>query len=391
LKRALLAILVCAASFYGVGGAMAQTDAVLEQYRAYRAALETGDLNAAEAAAEAALTASETRDGDMGNTAVLAMNLALVRLQKEEGAEAVAPAQRALQLAEARGEASGVDPALARLALRRAEFAANPDSGATPLLDAVRVYASRPEAAADVYPAAAELGLWSFRGEHYEMAGEAWAIAAGFRDQVGSFAYGRARLGQGASLIMDVLGRHGRHLDRGDADDAYEALLEASNVLEPLANEQSPDGGFTPAQLVYAESLAWRYALRAKLQSDGVIGIGESWEAEGDAADGLTETMAPAADTRPRCLVDLKPEREIEFPSRAAWRSQVGSVIVRLTLDEQGQIADTGVAAGVGSPLFVEAVEAVGDSWEVTKRDDSPPNCRMAMTVLRSVAFVMRR
>jgi hypothetical protein len=63
--------------------AAAQTpNPVVGHYRAYNAALERGDLATAETEARAALAASEMRDGDGGSTAVLALNLAHVLLQR---------------------------------------------------------------------------------------------------------------------------------------------------------------------------------------------------------------------------------------------------------------------------------------------------------------------
>lgn len=95
---------------------------VVEHYKAYTAALQRQDFATAETEAAAALEASVQAYGDEGRTAVLALNLADVRLVRGNLDAAVAPAQKALALAEARGSASGVDARLARLTLDRAQL-----------------------------------------------------------------------------------------------------------------------------------------------------------------------------------------------------------------------------------------------------------------------------
>src|SRR5262249_11451287 len=101
MKRGLVGVW---AALWLSGAAFAQTpasDPVMANYHAYRAAMNSGDFAAAEAAAAAALNASETRDGDGGHTAVLAENLAVVRLYQHEPATAYAPALRAYRLIQA--------------------------------------------------------------------------------------------------------------------------------------------------------------------------------------------------------------------------------------------------------------------------------------------------
>src|SRR5262249_58511725 len=98
--------------------AVAQSGApnpITSHYRAYREALATGNLAAAEVEAAAALDASAARDGDGGNTAVLAINLAQTRLSLGRRNEAYEPASRAFKIATAGG--SDADPLMPRPAL----------------------------------------------------------------------------------------------------------------------------------------------------------------------------------------------------------------------------------------------------------------------------------
>ena len=78
------------------------TDPVVAHFRDYRAAIDRQDFAAAETAATAALEASEAGKGS--RTAVLALNLALLRLTLAEPAAAHAPAARAHELATSRTE-----------------------------------------------------------------------------------------------------------------------------------------------------------------------------------------------------------------------------------------------------------------------------------------------
>jgi hypothetical protein len=108
----------------GAAPASAQSggsDPVISAYREYKAAEARKDLAGAEAAAARALAASDARDGDGKLTAVLAMNLAIVMMDRDEKAQAIAPARRAYTLASA--GAKGVDPLMARLVLGEAELA----------------------------------------------------------------------------------------------------------------------------------------------------------------------------------------------------------------------------------------------------------------------------
>lgn len=67
----------CALVCILVSPAFAQpADLVATNYALYRAAIERGDSEAAQTAAAAALAESQRRDGEGGNTAILAYNLA---------------------------------------------------------------------------------------------------------------------------------------------------------------------------------------------------------------------------------------------------------------------------------------------------------------------------
>ena len=158
MRTAILAVLAAGLA----ATASAQTgdapNPVIAHYRAYRAALERNDMAAAEVAAEAALAASEARDGDGGRTAVLAMNLAQARLDRGRTREALAPAQRAHGLALSRGAQSGVDPLLASLILGRAELAGD-DGNEARLVAALEQAKGRSDVHTEAYAAAIALNV----------------------------------------------------------------------------------------------------------------------------------------------------------------------------------------------------------------------------------------
>lgn len=379
------------------GSAIAQTtpSPITAHYRAYLAALAQGDYAAAEASADAALAASDARDGDGGRTAVLALNLAMVRLLGESDAEAVAPAERALAIAERTGEASGVQLSLARLIVAHSHFAAAPNEAVVaPLFAALDASAQARDSEDAIYGAALDLAFWTFTQERYEESRRAWAVVGEFAE--GSlygpeYARGRARMGEGAAIMLGELRRNGRtrraRLNEEIAVEAHAAFDEGVRLLTPLAEIETPTGELSIAQSALAEALAWRGVLRAKMGSDGQD-IPESAEAQGDA-DGFFEMASAAIDPRPRCLITKTSGDVPRFPPAAQEAGLIGAVVVRLRVEENGEVSESGVVSAVGSSLFVSAVERVNHRWGVERREDSPTNCRMAMTVFIPVLFML--
>jgi hypothetical protein len=386
------------AAFWGVVATLAlhcspaagqqQENPVLAHYHAYRAALETGDRALAETEAAAALAASEARDGDGGRTAVLAYNLADLRLNMGRAAEALAPAQRASALAQARGAESGVDPLLASLVLGQAELAAEQRGAGERLATAVRAAAAQGGPAPDLFPAATALAGWALNHGRYDLAREAYSIAASFPEGSAfepEFARAHATTGVGAATFLRDLNRMGAL--GSAAEEIHSAFVEAKAVLAPAAEIDAPGGEMTVAQQAYALAIAWDSALKAKLQAEHLPIPHDPKEAEGDA-DGATEFFIAADDPRPRCLLDYRLAEEIRYPRRALDQLQIGAVVLRLLINEEGVVVDQKIAAKVGSTAFSSAVERAGP-WIVKKLDGSAPDCRMAMSVFITVRFVM--
>ncbi len=377
--------------------ASAQTpNPVIQHYRAYEAALDTGDLNAAEREAAAALAASEARDGDGGRTAVLALNLATVRFLNNNVAGALAPGQRALTLAQTHGETiTGVAPAFAQLLVARAELAAGHDGAAERLAAAIEAAQQQRLAPAEIYDAALEHAVFAFRNERYGESARSWAIAANFSEGsrlAPAHARGMALTGGAAALVLDEVDGRRRRIEPAVASEAYGMLVEALNVLATLPSVNT-DGEVTLAMRSYAEALAWRAVLHAKLASDGRR-IPEVQPAQGDGADGLNEVYAgavSAAAQAPRCHIRVEPRIPSQlYPDEALRQGRLGGVAVFFRINAAGELEDVEALASVGGAAFGDSVERAG-AWRVERRADSPPDCRMAMNVIRSISFQLGR
>jgi hypothetical protein len=369
-----------------VATAVAQTNPVIEHYRAYTAALDRGDLATATTEAQAALTASEARDGDGGRTAVLALNLATVHLWAGRPEQARPAAQRALDLA--RAGAQGVDPFMAEIILARSVLAIDASADAAAQLNALLTnpaIAALP--AADIYSAAQQLGIWGFVHEDYDLAQSAWALAGAHpegSDFGETYGLARARTNEGIAIVVGELNRRGRRsIDEDEGHAAHALLSEGMRLLLPLSQIESPGLELTIAQQAYSEARVWLFALEAKMDADGQDVPETPAEEQGDA-DGLRE-IGPVDLSRPRCMMRINPVRRPEYPEY----SQVAAVMVFFRVNAEGEIVSHQIAARAGSPEFAEAIERVVGRWRVERLDGSAPNCRMAANVLMTVRFVL--
>ncbi|MGQ0534417.1 MAG: hypothetical protein ACT4OF_17255 [Caulobacteraceae bacterium] len=379
-------MLVAASVSLGISPrASAQTNPVLQHYRSYIAALERGDLAAAATEAQAALAASEARDGDGGRTAVLSLNLATVHLMAGRPEQARPAARRALDLA--RAGAEGVDPMMAEIVLARSILATNPTAAAAARLHALLTNPAAQELPArEIYAAAEYLGDWGLAHGDFDLAQRAWALAGAHPE--GSvfgerYGLGRARTSEGAAIIMDELDRSGR-FGQSEGDAAHALLSEAVRVLQPLSQVESPTFELTLAQQTYAVARAWMMALESKLYIDGQRVPETPTEAQGDA-DGLSE-IGPIDLTRPRCMMRVIAEPQPRYPDY----NQVAAVMLFFRVNAQGEIVAHQIAARAGSEEFAAAIERVVGRWRVERLPESPANCRVEANILQGVRFVLR-
>ena len=368
---------VCAAAAQSRDAAA--VDPVVASFREYRAALERGDAQAAEAAAERGLEASERVNGP--RTAVLALNLAEIRLDRGEPEAAYAPARRAYELATA-GESSGVQPLLASLTLGRAQLATDRENGVERLREAIAEAERVGTAQGDAYIASVDLARTSFTRGEYDIAREAWAAAArlaGASPDDPRIARGLARTGEGAAIFMQaiidarrdmVTAALGTVIDVPAARSASAAFAESLDLLQPSAESADQDA-LTLAQRGYAEALAWDGAVRAKMQSQGE----DLPRADRRSADG-------------RCSFRLVPDPAPDYPHDALLGSGFGAVVMRVRTDARGAIVHRQVAAAIPTGSFSDAVEAVSGKWRVEVEPGAAPGCRRDGTQYTPILFV---
>ncbi len=389
--------LIAAVLLLAVPPVAAQThNPVLAHYREYSAALERGDLAAAETAGRAALTASEQRDGDGGSTAVLALNLAHILLEQNKPVEAAAPAQRALSIAQASGESARIDPLVAELAVQRAALpSAAPESGEQFWFVLLR--ANEGGARSDsVYDAATDLGRWASDHDQFELAARAWRVASNASpgdDAEAILARAEALRGLGAALLLRdiarnrtvVIGGLTRRSDTSEADTSpMEPLIEAVRITRPLARVPGPTDALTNTQYSFAVSLALMNAARARL------GSMNGWEETTRMTDWseLSGIALPHAgqENATLCTMNVMPTSALRFPREAQNRYGVGAVVMRFALASDGTILSAEPIASAGGDAFLNEARRV--QWRTSRREDAAPGCAPPAVSFRSIAFV---
>jgi hypothetical protein len=359
-------------------------DPVLMNFREYRAALERGDLVAAETAATAAFAVSHTAHG--ARTAVLALNLANLRLELGKPYDALTPARVAHELATT-SAAAGVDPIAAALTLGRAEIAANNRAGARRLLDAFEAAEGHTALETDVYNAAVALGRWGNEDNDYTAARIAWGRAARLAHTTDdpSFAHARAAMSQGVAIARagfdrSMVGHVGIDwtLSPADAKSANDALSIAQLLLRQRAFSDAPPAGeLTPVQLLYAHTLAWQAAVFAKAQ------------ALGDRVPSPLTTDLVISESELCVIRVTRAGAQVVFPAEALDRWGVGAVVVHLALDANGATTSRGIAAAVPPGALAEGISPAVAGWNTEKDRSAAPGCVMPTALFVPMHFVL--
>lgn len=396
------------------GPTLAQTpapaDPVIQNYRAYDAALGRSDLPAAEAAAAAALAASEARDGDGGSTARLAANLAQVRLDQGRGADALAPAQRALAIVEARGAQAGVDSFYARLLVGRAELAAQGPSGELRLRTALGEAESAHRQRVEAYDAAIDLGEWGLGQGRPDVARDAFQIAADLssgQSEIDVLARAQAELGRGIALSMldrpaPRVASGSRLLQRPNTG-AEEALRTAMELTRPYAERDARRGAVTRAQMTYSSALAWAHARAALLAALGwqsplaptrgmIVDLNEGdgvpacpAEYGGGDAPGVGAIVARTVSGEGGAIVDARYVGAMDRFDASAF-GYATSLIARITTDASGAVTDARVVGSVDN-LSLDSV--LGSVLESARRDVAASGCSRARVMFAPVVFLI--
>jgi hypothetical protein len=384
--RAAWPLLLAAAA----ASAQAPTDPVIANFRAYRAALERNDLPAAETAAAAALAASQAAGGN--RTAVLALNLANVRLGLGGRYDALSPARTAHELATSSSD-SGVDPRQAALTLGRAEIGANQRGGGRRLADAIAAAEVDAALATEAYDAAIALGQWAFEEQDYAIAQSAWATAKKLAAATSDPTYSRATalIGEGASIFLKSAnprevqtGSRITKISTPDAQAASDAFAAAQALLMPAAYAPIPPGAaLTAGQAAFAQAMAWQGALYARVET-----LNEPLPVP-PSTFGLQDI--PPFDRRGQCVMTgMNTGPEIEYPTEALFRYGVGAVVAHFALDADGSVRARTIAASVPPGPLAEAVERTLDHWRIDKVLGSPPDCGVPSSHYAMVRFVLR-
>ena len=364
---ALVAGLLCAPGAFSA--AQTAPDPVVAAFREYKSAHDRGDLPGAEAAARRALAASEARDGDMGVTAVLAMNLALAELDLGHKAEAIAPARRALDLA--RGGAKGVDQLTLRLMLGEAELATVPTADEQDLVAALHAADGRADLDSYSYPAAVTLAVAAQRMRRYDVMLDAARIAE--RHAAGSGT--EVSLAQGRALVTQGLALAAMHRDQ----EAGKGLLRALDLLAPLAPEAADDSE-TLGELSYAQAKALQGAVLARMTSEGVE----------PRSDHKLIERPTLKDRPPLCPGGIVPAPYPRYPNDMENGYSVGSVILRAHVNAKGDVTALRVLAIFPEGSFRQSVLDPEIKWKFVSTKPLP-GCRVETTdFIASVRFSLR-
>ncbi len=378
-------LVACAVLLISLPAAAQTPNPIIEQYRAYTAALQRGDLAAAETAAAQAYQLSVARDGDGGRTAVLALNLATTRLLRGNANGAREPAALAERLSTTPD--AGVDPLAAKLVLGRAELGSRETSaslgatGARRLREALAAADTRTDLSGEIYPAATALAAWYFAEGDFGDSKDAWRIAERTADSSNSdpeLARAYTGIGIAAAIVMDTAGRRMRGAEVTEASLAINAALRG---YERRVSVGSPNAPLNPLQSAYAQALAWRAALIARLRSEDI-------EIPDAISNNRTYEIGASPDGRQSCQMDFAQQPSIRFPDRMAHRAGVGSVIIHVRTDESGAVVHRQVVAAVGQG-FVDSIDQINSDWRMVRRSGSPDNCRLSRSWFASVVFMI--
>jgi TonB family protein len=325
--------------------------------------------------------------GDGAPTAALAVNLAGLRLIRKDHAAAVEPARRALTIAQAQGDASGVDVHVPQLLLGRAELPGGDAAAMERLMQAVREAQSVPGLDDAAYPAAVELAVAAHDAGRYQLAREAWVASARFAKGSSvnaDYARARAKLGEASARAMPIATAPARSGRAGIREfEEIDALLaEAMDLVHDQAMQGPVGGELTRAQSLYGEATALKSALGAKLKSDGRGPWKETDEKKQGSEIGVTDP------TRPQCERQWVTRPLPHYPPARQVAGGVGSVVMKLMLDEAGAVTRVQVAGAAGGQDFADSVVAAALRWRVETKEGSVPSCQMARELFMAVTFV---
>ena len=141
-------------------------------------------------------------------------------------------------------------------------------------------------------------------------------------------------------------------------------------------------GELTRAQAVYGEAAALKNGLSAKLKADQTGQWKETTPTKQANEIGVKE------DSPPRCARHWVTKPAPAYPPARLVAGGVGSVLLKILVDEAGAVSRVQVAGAAGGQDFADSVVAAARRWRAEKKADAVPGCRMAGEVFMAVTFV---
>lgn len=348
LRRALFFAVCLGAALFGSGPARGADSPMMTAYRAYTAALKSGDLNEAERQAALALDAAEASASN--KRGILAINLANVRMDLGKRSEAIGPANRAAELLKEGN--SGLAPELVDLVLARSQL----DSSQGKTVDrAIKAVKKAQEAQIDsalINDSAVDLGLMLIKLRRHQDALEVWEIArataAGDLEKLPALLYG------GVSLV---------YLD--EAKKGIALFDEALKLVVPLLPRERT--AWTPADYVSSKLRAWRSTAISTLPIDERKGF-SSFELPG--FPGVGSELCPL-----RIIAKPFPR----YPRSQSDKGSFASLVMGYDVAEDGALSNVVILASAPEiEDFSQAILKVAPSWRFEKKEDAPAGCKLA-------------
>lgn len=358
---------------------------VVAYYQQYSAALENGDLAAAERAAASALAVSEQRDGMGGRTPILALNLARTRVQLGQWQDASAPARLAYDLSRT-NSASGVDQGMAGLLWARVRLANEGFQASGFVSEMLDRSEDRADLLGDRYDAAEQLGVWAMQTRNFLIARSAWAHAADTAQGApydAAFARGRALAHEGMAITMQSIARDDFRLTTLPRQ-ALQRLSAAHALIRPFVFADSPSEpsraapDSRAAQVLYAQILAWDAAIWSQLDSETPPRyFGERLEATPRNIDGIAV-----------CAIRRESgSNRIDGSFQTLGGDQLSAAVAGLHFDSMGVYQGADLMATVGNEGFVRAAAVTASTW--TYVAELSGDCRPAALYFVPIAFLL--
>ena len=184
---------------------------------------------------------------------------------------------------------------------------------------------------------------------------------------------------------------------RGKTQNAQEDLYRLNAELRQQMSRYFAKGIEPPEWLVriYWRSDAWRLGLRVYFEAYSTRGSLGSYRAGEANQKPLNQTAIQSIyseypleegggipgdsldDPRPICEGEWQRGKDVQYPNFELFEAIVGAIVVRLELDEDGNVLNPEVLATVPGGGFDEKVVDSVSTWTYVKTEDSQPGCRL--------------